>query len=42
MVLIIVASSEDGQLAYMAAKGVPGVFEVKNELQVEKGSTEPE
>ena len=37
----IVASSEDGQLAYMAANGVPGVFEVKNELQVEKGNTEP-
>jgi hyperosmotically inducible protein len=35
----IVASSEDGQLAYMAANGVPGVFEVKNELQVEKAST---
>ena len=37
----MVASSEDGQLAYMAANGVPGVFEVKNELQVEKGNTEP-
>jgi len=36
----IVASSEDGQLAYMAANGVPGVFEVKNELQVEQ-ATEP-
>lgn len=35
----IVASSEDGQLAYMAANGVSGVFEVKNELQVEKAST---
>ena len=34
----IVASSEDGQLAYMAANGVPGVFEVKNELQVDKAS----
>jgi len=35
----IVASSEDAQLAYMAASGVSGVFEVKNELQLEKGST---
>jgi hyperosmotically inducible protein len=35
----IVASSEDGQLAYMAANGVPGVFEVKNELQVDKATT---
>jgi len=32
----IVATPEDGQLAYMAANGVPGVFDVKNELQVEK------
>jgi hyperosmotically inducible protein len=31
----IVATPEDGQLAYMAAKGVSGVFDVKNELQVE-------
>jgi len=26
----------DSQLAYMAARGVPGVFDVKNELEVEK------
>jgi len=32
----VVASAEDGQLAYMAANGVSGVFDVKNELQVEK------
>ncbi len=32
----VVASTEDGQLAYMAANGVSGVFGVKNELQVEK------
>jgi hyperosmotically inducible protein len=31
-----VATSEDRQLAYVAANGVPGVFDVKNELQVEK------
>jgi hyperosmotically inducible periplasmic protein len=30
-----VASKEDAQLAYMAANGVSGVFEVKNELRVE-------
>jgi hyperosmotically inducible periplasmic protein len=34
----IVASPEDGQLAYMAANGVPGVFEVKNELKLEKAT----
>jgi hyperosmotically inducible protein len=32
----VVATKEDGQLAYMAANGVSGVFEVKNELQVEQ------
>lgn len=32
----VVASAEDGQLAYIAASGVSGVFEVKNELQVEQ------
>src|SRR5262245_45335793 len=32
----VVASPEDGQLAYIAASGVSGIFEVKNELQVEK------
>ena len=35
----IVATPEDGQLAYMAANGVPGVFDVKNELQVEKAES---
>jgi hyperosmotically inducible protein len=34
----VVATPEDGQLAYMAANGVPGVFDVKNELQVEKNT----
>jgi hyperosmotically inducible periplasmic protein len=32
----VVASAEDAQLANTAANQVPGVFEVKNELQVEK------
>jgi hyperosmotically inducible protein len=32
----VVATKEDGQLAYMAANGVSGAFEVKNELQVER------
>jgi hyperosmotically inducible protein len=32
----VVASPEDAQLAYIAANGVSGVFEVKNELQSEK------
>src|SRR6266478_8498764 len=31
----IVASRADAQLAYMRARGVPGLFDVKNELQVE-------
>lgn len=26
----------DSQLAHMAASGVPGIFEVKNEMQVEQ------
>lgn len=34
----VVASKEDAQLAYMAANGVAGVFEVQNELQVEKSA----
>jgi hyperosmotically inducible protein len=34
----VVASSEDAQLAYMAANAVSGVFEVKNELEVEKST----
>jgi hyperosmotically inducible protein len=36
----VVASAEDGQLAYTQASQVSGVFEVKNELQVEKSSGE--
>ena len=35
----VVATPEDGQLAYMAANGVPGVFDVRNELQVEKAES---
>src|SRR5215813_6821642 len=31
-----VLNQGDSQLAYMAANGVPGVFEVKNELQIEQ------
>jgi hyperosmotically inducible protein len=31
----IVANQGDSQLAYMAARQVPGVFDVKNELQIE-------
>jgi hyperosmotically inducible protein len=31
----IVATKADAQLAYMRARGVPGLFDVKNELQVE-------
>ena len=34
----IVASEADSQLAYTKARGVPGLFEVKNELRVEKRS----
>jgi len=32
----VVANQGDSQLAYMAANQVPGVFEVKNELQIEE------
>jgi hyperosmotically inducible periplasmic protein len=32
----VVATAQDGQLAYMAANGVSGIFGVQNELQVEK------
>jgi BON domain len=32
----VVANQMDSQLAYMAARGVPGVFDVKNELQIEQ------
>jgi len=32
----VVANQMDSQLAYMAANGVSGVFEVKNELQIEQ------
>lgn len=31
----VVATESDSQLAYTAVRGVPGTFEVKNELQVE-------
>jgi hyperosmotically inducible protein len=31
----VVANKADAQLAYMRARGVPGLFDVKNELQVE-------
>jgi hyperosmotically inducible periplasmic protein len=31
----VVASQSDSQLAYTAARGVPGLFEVNNQLQVE-------
>ena len=34
----VVASAEDGQLASMAANNVSGVFDVRNDLQVEKSS----
>ena len=32
----IVANQSDSQLAYMAARQVPGAFDVKNELQIEE------
>ncbi|MBI4471334.1 MAG: BON domain-containing protein [Acidobacteria bacterium] len=32
----IVANEMDKQLAYMRARGVPGLFDVRNELTVEK------
>jgi osmotically-inducible protein OsmY len=31
----IVANKGDAQLAYMRARAVPGLFDVKNELQIE-------
>lgn len=34
----VVSSQMDGQLAYMAASGVPGVFSVTNNLRVGSGS----
>jgi hyperosmotically inducible protein len=33
----VVASKGDADLAYMRARGVPGLFDVKNEIQVEGG-----
>jgi osmotically-inducible protein OsmY len=36
----VVANQMDSELAYMAANGVSGVFEVKNELQIEQGLDE--
>jgi hypothetical protein len=32
----IVASKADAQLAYVRARSVPGLFDVKNELVVER------
>ena len=32
----IVANQADSDVAYMAARQVPGVFDVKNELQIEQ------
>jgi hyperosmotically inducible protein len=37
----LVLNQMDSQLAYMAAQGVSGVFEVKNELQIEQKSEAP-
>jgi osmotically-inducible protein OsmY len=36
----VVANEGDSTLAYMAARGVPGTFEVKNELQIEQRDEE--
>jgi hyperosmotically inducible periplasmic protein len=36
----IVATQSDSQLAYMAARQVPGAFDVKNELQIEQSIDE--
>ena len=36
----IVANQGDSDLAYMAARQVPNVFDVKNELQIEQGVEE--
>lgn len=33
----VVATQQESQLAYMRARGVPGVFGVENQLQVERG-----
>jgi len=35
-----VLNQGDSQIAYMAARGVPGTFEVKNELQIEQQAGE--
>jgi hyperosmotically inducible protein len=32
----VVATEQEKQIAYMRARSVPGLFEVKNELRVEK------
>ncbi|HXI91574.1 MAG TPA: BON domain-containing protein, partial [Blastocatellia bacterium] len=34
----VVSNQMDSQLAYMAARGVPGVFSVTNNLRVGSGS----
>ena len=36
----VVANQMDSQLAYTAARGVSGLFEVKNELQIEQREDE--
>ena len=36
----IVANQADSDLAYMAARQVPNVFEVRNELQIEERTDE--
>ena len=36
----IVANQGDSDLAYMAARQVPNVFDVKNELQIEQRAEE--
>ena len=36
----VAATRMDSQLAYMAARGVPGVFDVENELQVEAAESD--
>ena len=36
----IVANKSDSQLAYFAARQVPNVFDVKNELEIEQGTDE--
>ena len=37
----IVANRSDSELAYLAARQVANVFDVKNELQIEEGTGEP-